>query len=74
MKLEDFLNMATLCPECDTPLEIDVDLVDEGEVITCVECGMDLEVVSLEPVQVAPVDTEGYDDEDLSRDNDEDDE
>ena len=66
--------MATLCPECDTPLEIDVDLVDEGEVVTCAECGMDLEITSLEPVQVAPVDTEGYDDEDLSRDNDEDDE
>ena len=63
--------MATLCPECDNPLTIDVDLVDEGEVITCDECGTDLEIVSLEPIEVAPVDTEGYDDEDLSRDNDE---
>lgn len=65
--------MATLCPECETPLVIDVDLVDEGEVITCDECGTDLEIVSLEPIQVAPVDTEGYDDEDLSRANDEED-
>ena len=74
MKLEDSPKMATLCPECDTPLEIDVDLVDEGELITCDECGADLEIVSLEPVQVAKVDNEGYDDEDLSRADEEEDE
>ena len=66
--------MAILCPECDNPLEIDVDLVDEGEVITCDECGTDLEIISLEPIQVAPVDTEGYDDEDLSHADEEEDE
>lgn len=66
--------MAILCPECDNPLEIDVDLVDEGEVITCDECGTDLEIVSLEPIQVAPVDTEGYDDEELGRTDEEEDE
>lgn len=66
--------MALLCPECDTPVEIDADLVDEGEVVTCDECGADLEVVSLEPMQVALVDTEGYDDEDLSRADEEEDE
>ena len=63
--------MAKLCPECDTPLDIDVDEVEEGETITCNECGTELEVVSVEPLEIAPVDAEGYDDEDLSRDNDE---
>lgn len=64
--------MATLCPECDTPLVIDVDEVDEGESVTCEECGAELEIVSLEPLEVAPKESEGYDDEDLSRDDDED--
>jgi len=64
--------MAVVCPECDNPLTIDVDEVDEGETLTCDECGTDLEIVSIEPLQVAAVDAEGYDDEDLSRDANED--
>ena len=63
--------MAKLCPECDTPLVIDVDEVEEGETVTCDECGAELEIVSVDPLEIAPVDAEGYDDEDLSRDNDE---
>ena len=61
--------MAKLCPECDTPLVIDVDEVEEGETVTCDECGAELEIVSVDPLEIAPVDAEGYDDEDLSRDN-----
>ena len=63
--------MAKLCPDCDTPLNIDIDDVEEGETVTCDECGAELEIVSIEPLEIAPVDAEGYDDEDLSRDNDE---
>ncbi len=66
--------MAIVCPECDNPLDIDVDMTDEGEIITCDECGTELEVVTLDPLHVAPVDSEGYDDEDLTRDSDEEDE
>jgi alpha-aminoadipate carrier protein LysW len=55
--------MAVVCPECDNPLDIDVDDVEEGEVITCDECGSDFEVVSADPLELAPVDEEGYDDE-----------
>ena len=66
--------MAVVCPECDNPLDIDVDVVDEGETVTCDECGAEVEIVSLDPLEVAPVDTEGYDDEDLSRESTEEDE
>ena len=55
--------MSVVCPECDNPLDIDVDDVEEGEVISCDECGTDLEVVSSDPLELAPVDDEGYDDE-----------
>ena len=64
--------MPNICPECDNPLTIDVDEVDEGETVTCDECGTELEIVSLDPLELVPVDAEGYDDEDLSRDADDD--
>jgi alpha-aminoadipate/glutamate carrier protein LysW len=66
--------MAKICPECDSPLDIDVDEVDEGETLTCEECGAELEIVSVEPLEVAPVDAEGYDDEIGLPHEDEDDE
>jgi alpha-aminoadipate carrier protein LysW len=56
--------MSVVCPECDNPLDIDTDDVEEGEVIQCDECGTDLEIVSSDPLELAPVDEEGYDDED----------
>jgi alpha-aminoadipate carrier protein LysW len=57
-------------------LDIDVDDVEEGELVQCDECGSDLEVVSSDPLELAPVDAEGYDDEDdaVIADEDEEDE
>ena len=56
--------MAVVCPECDSPILIDPDEVEEGETLQCDECGMELEVVSTDPLELAPVDIVGYDDED----------
>ena len=58
--------MAVVCPECDNPLNIDVDDVEEGEIIECDECGAELEVVSSDPLELAAVDADGYDDEEDS--------
>ncbi|HSY35706.1 MAG TPA: hypothetical protein VK814_08155 [Acidobacteriaceae bacterium] len=66
--------MSVVCPECDNPLDIDVDDVEEGEIIQCDECGTDLEVVSSDPLELAPVDEEGYDDEDAALPVDDEDE
>lgn len=55
--------MAVVCPECDNPLDIDVDEVEEGDTIQCDECGADLEIVSADPLEIAAVDADGYDDE-----------
>jgi alpha-aminoadipate carrier protein LysW len=57
-------SMAVTCPECDNPLDIDPDEVEEGETITCDECGSEFDIISTEPLQIVPVDAEGYDDED----------
>jgi alpha-aminoadipate carrier protein LysW len=58
--------MAVVCPECDNPIDIE-DELDEGETVQCDECGTELEVVSVDPLELAPVEEAGYDDEDVSR-------
>jgi alpha-aminoadipate carrier protein LysW len=66
--------MAVVCPECDNPLDIDVDEVEEGETLQCDECGVDLEVVSVDPLELTPMEEAGYDDEDTAHLVDEEDE
>jgi alpha-aminoadipate/glutamate carrier protein LysW len=66
--------MAVVCPECDNPIVVDVDEVEEGETVQCDECGMDLEIVSVDPLEVAAIDVAGYDDEDLIHTEEEEDE
>jgi alpha-aminoadipate/glutamate carrier protein LysW len=66
--------MAVVCPECDNPIVVDVDEVEEGETVQCEECGIDLEVVSVDPLELAAVDDAGYDDEDVTRAGDEEEE
>ena len=56
--------MAVVCFECDNLIVVDVDEVEEGETVQCDECGMDLEIVSVDPLEVAAIDVAGYDDED----------
>ena len=66
--------MAVVCPECDNPIIVDTDEVEEGETVSCDECGMELEIVSVDPLELAPIEEAGYDDEDDARAVDEDDE
>ena len=41
-----------VCPECEAEIEIDEFDVDKGEVISCQECGVDLEVMGLSPLEL----------------------
>jgi len=66
--------MAVVCPECDNPISIDADEVEEGETVQCDECGTDLEIVSVDPIELAAVDVAGYDDETTTRLEDEEEE
>jgi len=51
------------CPECEAV--IDEEFEDVGEIISCPECGVELEVISIDPVEfdLAPIDEEEDDDE-----------
>ena len=50
------------CPECDSNLDIDADEIDEGEVVSCIECGTDFEVVTASPLELKAV-GEGYEED-----------
>jgi alpha-aminoadipate carrier protein LysW len=41
-----------VCPECEADVEIDEYDVDKGEIISCPECGIELQVVGLAPLQL----------------------
>ncbi len=49
------------CPVCDAELELEDDAV-EGELIACADCGIELEVTSLDPpaVEEAPQEEEDW--------------
>jgi len=44
-----------LCPECDTKLDFDEDDVEEGELISCPECGTDFEIITISPLELKAV-------------------
>jgi alpha-aminoadipate/glutamate carrier protein LysW len=50
------------CPECDADVHVDLD-TDKGEIVSCEECGTDLEVVGLDPVELDIVEEEGLDED-----------
>lgn len=52
----------TSCPECESDLDIDVEEVEEGDVVACVECGTEYEIVGVEPLELSKVE-EGIDED-----------
>jgi alpha-aminoadipate carrier protein LysW len=49
------------CPECVAEISLD-EKVEAGEIIVCPDCGVDLEVVSVNPAeaQLAPMEQEDW--------------
>jgi alpha-aminoadipate carrier protein LysW len=60
------------CPDCESDLDIDEDEVDEGEVVACPECGSEFEVVTIDPLELKPVEEEEFDDDDEEEEETED--
>ncbi|MGB7925770.1 MAG: hypothetical protein WCF57_21205 [Pyrinomonadaceae bacterium] len=55
------------CPECDADVHVDTD-ADKGDMVSCEECGTDLEVVGLDPVELDVVEEEVFDDDEEEED------
>jgi alpha-aminoadipate carrier protein LysW len=62
------------CPECENGLDIELDEVEEGDVVTCDECGTEYEVVGVEPLELARVGGDLDEDEDEQFEEDEEEE
>ena len=56
--------MAT-CPECDAEIELDEFDVDKGDQLSCPECGSNLEVTGLSPLELDLVPEDDEEDEEL---------
>ena len=61
------------CPLCDAVIDVDEEELDEGDSLICEECGANLNVSGVSPLELVP-DGVDDDDEDLDDDLDEDDE
>jgi alpha-aminoadipate carrier protein LysW len=57
------------CPECDAEVHVDAD-ADKGSIIACEECGVDLELVGLDPFELDIVEEDDYDDYDEEEEDD----
>ena len=62
------------CPECENVLDIELDEVAEGDLVTCDECGSEYEVVGVEPLELALVGEDLDEDEVDSREEEEEEE
>ncbi len=50
----------TACPECSEDVYVDADS-EQGDVVSCDECGTDLEVVGLDPIELDIHEDDGND-------------
>ncbi len=65
------------CPVCDGAIDVDEEDVDEGDTISCDECGADLRVVGTDPLEVESaeeLEEDEEDDEEFLEDEEEEDE
>jgi lysine biosynthesis protein LysW len=61
------------CPECEAPLDFEEEDVEEGDVINCPDCNLELEVVHKNPIEVERVEEEEEEEDAPPRERDEED-
>ncbi len=58
------------CPKCDAPIDVEEEELDEGDVLSCDECGASLTVTSVNPVELESEEEEDEKDDDFNFDDD----
>jgi alpha-aminoadipate/glutamate carrier protein LysW len=70
-------NAMVNCPMCDAVIDVDEEELDEGDALICEECGANLSVSGVSPLELSAADGEDEEDEDFEdedfEDEDEDD-
>jgi alpha-aminoadipate carrier protein LysW len=62
------------CPKCDAAIDVEEEELDEGDVLSCDECGASLTVASVNPVELGAEDEDDEDEDDFDYDEDDEDE
>ena len=57
------------CPLCDAVIDVDEEELDEGDPLICEECGANLTVSGVSPLELAPEADDDEDDDDLEDDD-----
>lgn len=61
------------CPACDATIDVEEEDLDEGDPLSCDECGASLHVTSTDPLEIeSDDDSDEEEDEDFDEDYDED--
>jgi alpha-aminoadipate carrier protein LysW len=66
--------MAIPCPVCDAGIDLDEDELDEGDTVTCDECGAELRVTSVDPPELESLEEDEEDDDEAGDFEEEDEE
>jgi alpha-aminoadipate carrier protein LysW len=66
------------CPKCEAVIDVDEEELDEGDSLICEECGANLNVSGVSPLELSPdgdddEDEDDLDDDEFDEDDDEDD-
>jgi alpha-aminoadipate carrier protein LysW len=56
------------CPNCDAVIDVDEEDLDEGDTLTCDECGADLSVTGLSPLELETQEDEDEEEEEEEED------
>ena len=62
------------CPECKREIDVEEEDLDEGDPLSCDECGADLRVVGTDPLELETAEELAEDEEDAELFEDEDEE
>jgi alpha-aminoadipate carrier protein LysW len=62
-----------ICPECEFEIDIDELDVDRGDTIECDNCGVSLEIIGLNPIELESA-SDDEDEGDVEKDEDEEEE
>ncbi len=61
------------CPQCNTGIDVDEDELDEGDALICEDCGANLNVTGVSPLELSVGDDEDDEDDDEDDDGEDDD-
>ena len=61
------------CPLCNAEIDVDEEELDEGDSLICEECGANLDVSGVSPLELTPASDDDDDDDEDDEDGDNDD-